>query len=82
MKLQSNWKVKAFVQNCIAGLPEAVSYETYFQMQRHFGGLKKPHNPMEDFSKPLSFLEFLKAFDEERLSDFAPHSPTTNKKNG
>jgi SAM-dependent methyltransferase len=45
-----NWKIKAFVQNCIANLPEVLSREMYFQMQRHFGRLKKRVNPWKHFS--------------------------------
>jgi SAM-dependent methyltransferase len=44
-----NWKVKAFMQNCIASLPGALSSEMYFQMQRYFGGRKKSINPWMHF---------------------------------
>jgi len=36
-----NWKTKAFIQNIIALLPSAFSYEFYYQLQRRFGSLKK-----------------------------------------
>jgi len=56
-----NWKVKAFVQKCISVLPERLSFEIYFQMQRHFGRLKKPFNPINPpsggISEGIRFLE-------------------------
>ena len=36
-----HWKVKAAIQNAIALLPEAMSYATYYWLQRRFGGLKR-----------------------------------------
>ena len=44
-----NWKKKAFIQNFVACLPKKISYELYFQIQRHFGGLKKPYSPISHF---------------------------------
>jgi hypothetical protein len=52
-----NWKLKAFIQNFIALLPRKISYELYFQMQRYFGGLKRPFNPMFHFSAAISMLK-------------------------
>jgi len=51
------WKVKAFIQNFVASLPNALSYETYCQIQRHFGNLKKPLSPLVDFSTGVSILK-------------------------
>jgi len=39
-----NWKIKAFIQNIVAFLPEKISYEVYFKIQRHLGNLKKDPN--------------------------------------
>ena len=36
-----HWKVKAAIQNAISLLPEAMSYATYYWIQRQFGGLKR-----------------------------------------
>ena len=35
-----NWKIKAFIQNCISLLPSNLSYELYYMLQRKFGTLK------------------------------------------
>jgi len=45
------WKLKAFIQNSIAILPKPISYELYYQTQRHFGELKKPFNPIEKLNE-------------------------------
>jgi hypothetical protein len=52
-----NWKAKAFIQNCVAVFPKHLSYEMYFQMQRYFGGLKKPFNPLGHFSTGVDMLK-------------------------
>jgi hypothetical protein len=52
-----NWKVKAFIQKFLAGLPSGLSYELYFQMQRHFGGLKKPLNPANHFKSGVEIIK-------------------------
>jgi len=36
-----HWKIKAAIQNVIALLPDAVSYEAYYWIQRHFGALRR-----------------------------------------
>lgn len=36
-----HWKLKATIQNLIARLPSRLSYEAYYRMQRHFGGLRQ-----------------------------------------
>jgi len=36
-----HWKLKAFIQNVIARLPDALSYAAYYQMQRAFGGFRQ-----------------------------------------
>jgi ubiquinone/menaquinone biosynthesis C-methylase UbiE len=51
------WKLKAFIQNCVACLPKKLSYEMYFQIQRHFGNLKKPFNPLRHFSAGVTILK-------------------------
>jgi SAM-dependent methyltransferase len=56
-KFNFNWKLKAKLQNFIALLPKSLSYEAYFQMQRHFGGLKKPFNPMNHISTAADLLK-------------------------
>jgi hypothetical protein len=43
------WKVKAAIQNTIAGLPPAVSYPVYYRMQRLVGGLRKM-DPVESLA--------------------------------
>ena len=60
-----NWKIKAFIQNCYAALPENLSYEMYFQMQRYFGGLKKPFNPLAHFSKAVDIVKKIKQYGYE-----------------
>lgn len=37
-----HWKIKAAIQNAVALLPEEMSYELYYQIQRHFGGWRRP----------------------------------------
>jgi hypothetical protein len=54
--LSLNWKLKAFIQNAISLFPKSISYELYFQMQRHFGGLKKPFDPMHHFRTAVEVL--------------------------
>lgn len=39
------WKTRAIMQNVVALLPSAVSYDAYYWMQRHFGGLRRV-NPL------------------------------------
>lgn len=41
-----HWKTKAIIQNTISKLPLSMSYVLYYWVQRHFGGLKKPMNPV------------------------------------
>jgi SAM-dependent methyltransferase len=54
-----NWKTKAFVQSCIAAFPSRLSYQMYFHVQRHFGGLKKPYSPLGHFSGAVGMLKKL-----------------------
>jgi SAM-dependent methyltransferase len=35
-----NWRTKALIQRCVASLPDAVSNQLYFRLQRHLGGLR------------------------------------------
>jgi hypothetical protein len=57
-----NWKLKAFIQNIMDLLPRKISYELYFQMQRYFGGLKKPFNPMRHFSVAVFMLKKIQQY--------------------
>lgn len=36
-----HWKLKAGLQNAVAGLPSSLSYGVYYRLQRHFGGLRR-----------------------------------------
>ena len=36
-----NWKLKAAIQNIIAQLPEVIGNQLYFQVQYHFGNLRR-----------------------------------------
>ncbi|MBI4653899.1 MAG: hypothetical protein HY752_02755 [Nitrospirae bacterium] len=36
-----HWKLKSKIQNAISRLPSAASYEAYYWVQRHFGGLRQ-----------------------------------------
>lgn len=36
-----HWKLKSLIQNAISLFPSAASYEAYYWMQRHFGGLRR-----------------------------------------
>lgn len=36
-----NWKYKSVIQNLVSKLPSTASYEVYYWIQRHFGGLRK-----------------------------------------
>jgi len=56
------WKVKAFIQNCMSCFPKKLSYEMYFQMQRRFGNLKKPFNPIGHFSVGVTILKKIQQY--------------------
>ncbi len=36
-----HWKLKAIIQNAVSLLPSAASYDAYYWIQRHFGGLRR-----------------------------------------
>jgi hypothetical protein len=57
-----NWKFKAYIQNCIAVFPKTLSYEIYFQVQRYFGGLKKPFKPFGHFSNGVALLKKIQQY--------------------
>jgi SAM-dependent methyltransferase len=57
-----NWKLKAKLQNIIALLPKSISYEAYFQMQRHLGGLRKPFSPMNHISGAAGLLKKIREY--------------------
>jgi SAM-dependent methyltransferase len=61
-KTNFNWKLKANLQNLIALLPKSLSYEVYFQVQRRFGGLKKPFNPMNHISTAADLLKKIREY--------------------
>lgn len=44
------WKLKAFIQNTVAYLPDETSYSMYYWIQRHFGGLRRvnPTRKLQD----------------------------------
>lgn len=44
-----HWKTKARIQNLLAKLPSALSYEAYYQAQRWFGGLR--NSRVSDFGR-------------------------------
>ncbi|MDR2798934.1 MAG: hypothetical protein LBB80_11385, partial [Treponema sp.] len=58
----SNWKLKAFIQNFIALFPKPISYELYFQIQRYFGGLKKPVSPIHHFNVGIEIIKKIRKF--------------------
>jgi len=60
-----DWKLKAFIQNAIALLPKTLSYELYFQIQRHFGRLKKPYSPIHHFKVGVSIIENIQKYSYE-----------------
>jgi hypothetical protein len=60
-----NWKVKSFIQNFVAGLPNGLSYELYFQIQRYFGGLKKPFNPIHHFKVGVEVIKKIQKYGYE-----------------
>jgi len=60
-----NWKIKAFIQNLVACLPKKLSYGLYFKIQRHFGNLKKPFNPIWHFKEAVNVLEKIKQYGYE-----------------
>jgi len=57
----THWKLKALMQKAVAWLPKPISYEAYFQLQRHFGGLKKPYNPLSIFKTGVAILKKIKS---------------------
>jgi len=46
-----NWKLKALIQNTVAGLPKPLAYRAYYMLQRHLGGLRKGATPLRWFRK-------------------------------
>ena len=54
-----NWKLKAFIQNCVALLPSSISYSTYYFIQRHFGNLKEV-NPTRSFETSICVWNLIK----------------------
>lgn len=41
MAFSMQWKLKAKIQNIVSYLPKAASYNAYYWIQRHFGGLRR-----------------------------------------
>jgi hypothetical protein len=56
-----NWKVKARIQNGISLLPNSISYEAYYWIQRRFGGLRKV-NPYKDLSMGIEIGKQIESF--------------------
>jgi SAM-dependent methyltransferase len=54
-----NWRLKAQLQNLIAAFPSDFSYELYFFLQRHFGGLRTV-NPISRFQAGIAVMERLR----------------------
>ena len=50
-----DWKIKAAIQNLIALLPDAISYEAYYWVQRRFGALRRG----QGFRLPMGNDSFL-----------------------
>lgn len=47
--ISMHWKLKAKIQNAVALLPASASYEAYYWLQRHFGGLRQV-DPIESLT--------------------------------
>jgi hypothetical protein len=60
------WKLKAKIQNSISLLPSSVSYETYYWIQRNFGGLKQI-NPIRRLA---SGIDTWKRIQEQNINPF------------
>ncbi|MCL1947928.1 MAG: hypothetical protein FWF51_12390 [Chitinivibrionia bacterium] len=61
-----NWKLKAFIQKSLEFFPDKISSEIYFQiMQRRFGGLKKPYNPLNHFNESVNMLKKIRQYGYE-----------------
>jgi hypothetical protein len=56
-----NWKHKASIQNLISNLPNKLSYELYFLIQRYFGEYKKPFNSISHFEVGAKFLRTIQS---------------------
>lgn len=57
-----HWKTKALVQNVVSIFPSSASYEAYYLLQRHFGGLKKI-NPVSRLKAGIATWNFIKKND-------------------
>ena len=53
-----NYRLKALVQNVISWLPDAVSQNAYYAIQRTFGNLRKT-SPMYHFTRARAMADFL-----------------------
>lgn len=53
-----NWKLKASIQNTVARLPDRVSHDCYYWIQRRFGGLRCP-DPRAHFHNAVAFINQL-----------------------
>ena len=75
-----DWKRKALIQNLIAKLPSKLSYDTYYYVQRKFGGLKEaiPNLQLYGAVKIAEFIQDRgqtiqgKTFLEVELDDDSP----------
>ena len=66
-----NWRLKAQLQNLIAAFPSDFSYELYFFLQRHFGGLRTV-NPISRFQAGIAVMERLRRQRRERVQPRLP----------
>ena len=55
-----HWKIKALVQNAVAGLPSGFSYPVYYGLQRVFGRLRTV-NPMRHFENCADIIRRFRA---------------------
>lgn len=52
-----DYRAKAFIQNLVSKLPSALSYDVYYFIQRHFGGLRKNKiNPAPKLQQSLKVI--------------------------
>ena len=51
-----NWKVKSKIQNAVSIFPSSFSYETYYWLQRHFGGLRRV-NPVKKLAAAVEICK-------------------------
>jgi len=50
------------MQKCIAHIPETLSNELYFKIQRYFGALKMPFDPLEHFAAGVAMIKNIEKY--------------------